>query len=91
MLTQEQQLSDSHQLIYDLRVQINQLHLTIGRMYENERITADMIAEALDQEIEPDDSYSLEVIYNSWGGKENRSAEADEQFFEILNKIKKYL
>ncbi len=68
-------------------VQINE---TIGRMFENRYITADMISEALDEKIDADDTYSLEVIYFSWGGDHQHINYAIKQFSTILKKIRSY-
>lgn len=87
----EQYFSDDHQLIYDLRVKINHLHLAIGRMFESGLITDDMIAEALTNNESIDDISSLKVIFCSWGGDKERADQAAEQLSLILKKIKSYL
>lgn len=82
---------DKHdQWVHDLQVEIKQLHSLIGNAFAKGLINADMIAEALDGQVDFDDSYSLEVIYLSWGGKANRHSDAVEQFSLILQTIRSY-
>jgi hypothetical protein len=76
--------------IYELRVKVKQLHASIGRMFQTELITDDMIAEALDEETDITGYDSLKVIYNSWGGDPVDNTDAMSTFMFILNKIRSY-
>lgn len=88
----EQYFSDDHQLIYDLRVEVKRLHAAIGRMYEKNGITADMIAEALNNKEDDNDRAALAVIYNSWTEKSvDASSSTIDTFVLILKTIKSYL
>lgn len=73
---------------YDLQTEIKQLQEAISRMFENAYISADMIAEALFNKVNPDDAESLKTIYNSWHGKPYEPAIA--QFQHILKRIRSY-
>lgn len=65
----DEEIDEQEQMVYDLRVEIKRLNASIGRMFEKGLISHDMIAEALDDKIDPDDIDSLRVIFSSW--KEN--------------------
>lgn len=88
----EQYFSDEHQLIYDLRVQVKQLHAAIGRMHEHSVISADMIAEALDNNIATDDLDSLKVIFCSWMPDHRPGYDkiAAQQLSDDLEEIRKF-
>lgn len=86
----EEDLNETLNHMHDLRVEVKRLHKAIGRMFESGLITDDMIGEALDDKVDIDDHYSLEVVFNSWGGNTNRNSDAVEQFISILEKIKSY-
>ena len=86
----EEELDAICMRVQELRIEIVQINATIGRMFEKGYITADMISEALDEKIDADDHASLEIIYNSWGGKQTRDVEALEQFILILKVINSY-
>ncbi len=76
--------------VQELRIEIVQINETIGRMFENRYITADMIAEALNEKEDPDDLLSLRLIYNSWEGDHQHINYAIKQFSTILKKIRSY-
>lgn len=86
----EEDLNNTLNHMHELRLEIKALNAQIGKMFEKGLITNDMIAEALDEKVDPDDHYGLEVIFNSWGGKSNRNSDAVEQFELILTTIRSY-
>lgn len=83
-------ITEQEEWIYELRCEIKRKNLMIANMYQTPLVTDDMIAEALDDKIQPDDHASIEVIFNSWGGKTNMRSDAVEQFIKILETIKGY-
>lgn len=76
--------------VYELQVKIKRLHAAIGRMFEKELITADMIAEALDNNESENDLDSLKVIFCSWGGSKEQADEVATKFSLILKVIRSY-
>lgn len=74
--------------VQELRIEIVQINETIGRMFEKGNITADMIAEALNEKTDPDDYETLKVIYNSWSVKP--ISNAIDEFSLILKTIRSY-
>lgn len=91
-MREEQYFTDEHQLIYDLRVQVKQLHAAIGAMHEHSVISADMIAEALDRNIATDDLDSLKVIFCSWMPNHENGYDkiAAQQLSDDLAEIRNY-
>jgi len=74
----------------ELRIEIVEINEMIGRMFENRYITADMIAEALNEKEDPDDLTALRVIYHSWDGSKEQTNIAIKQFSTILKTIRSY-
>jgi hypothetical protein len=86
------EITETEQYIYDLRVKIKRQNAAMGRMFEKGLITSDMIAEALDED-RHEDQFSLDtlkVIYCSWGGDQNRIPTALRQFDLIIKTIRSY-
>lgn len=76
--------------VQELRFEIVQINETIGRMFEKGNITADMIAEALNEKVDPDDLEWLTVIFNSWQENPQSKYKAIPQFSLILKTIRSY-
>jgi hypothetical protein len=86
----EEDLNDTLNHMHDLRVEIMRLNAALGRMFEKGLITDDMIAEALNDKIKPEDKESLSVIFCSWSGDKTLREKATEQFKLILQTINSY-
>lgn len=76
--------------VQELRIEIVQINETIGRMFEKGNITADMIVEALNEKVDPDDHEWLKVIFNSWQENPQSKYEVIPQFSLILKTIRSY-
>lgn len=78
------------QQIYELKKQVKDINYTIARIFETETITADMIAQALDDNTDPQNYQDLKTIYCSWGGNPRDNTDAVARFTKILNVIRSY-
>ena len=76
--------------VQELRIEIVQINETIGRMFEKGNITADMIAEALNEKVDPDDLEWLTVLFKSWPENPQSKYKAIPQFSLILKTIRSY-
>lgn len=81
-------ITEQEEWIDELRMEIKHKNLTIARMSQTPLITDDMIAEALDNKVDPDEYDTLRVIFNSWGGNPIDNTDAISSFKYILKRIR---